>query len=62
MEHHFRSSKSHKLIQPVPGYPELAANKLAQVWNIMNLDTAKNLGSARKLAHNWFKDNARLIK
>ena len=40
-----RSSNSHKLVQPVPGHPESAANKLAKVWNIMNLDTAKTLGT-----------------
>ena len=36
------------LYQPVPGHPEAAANKLAQVWNAMNLSTAKSLGNTSK--------------
>ena len=56
-----RSSSSNKLCQPVPGHPEVAANKLAQVWNLMNLDSAKTLGSARNLARQWFRETAKFI-
>ena len=38
---------------PVPGHPESAANKLAQVWNRMNLNNAKTVGCAKTLARNW---------
>ena len=47
------------LCQPVPGHPEVAANKLAQVWNVMNLSTVKSLGSAKTLAQEWHKNNAK---
>ena len=56
-----QSTSSGKLCQPIPGHPEVAANKLAQVWNLMNLDTAKTLGSARNCARKWFRDNSRFI-
>ena len=57
-----RSSTSEKLCEPVPGYPQAAANKLAQVWNLMNLSTAKTLGSARNLAQRWYRQNASLLQ
>ena len=53
-----RSASENKLCQPVPGYPELASNKLAQLWNISNLNTAKTLGSAKSLVSEWYKKNA----
>ena len=56
---YFDSNSSDKLSHPVPGYPEVAANKLAQIWNIMNLNNAKTLGSARNLAKQWYKDSGR---
>ena len=55
-----RSTNSNKLCQPIPGHPQAASNKLAQVWNIMNLSTAKNLGSVRNLARTWYSQNAAL--
>ena len=56
-----RFASSGNLCMPVPGHPESAANKLAQVWNEMNLSTAKTLGSARSLARKWYKQNATLM-
>ena len=56
-----RLNSSDKLSQPVPGYPEVAANKLAQIWNIMNLNNAKSLGSAQNLAKKWYKDSGRIL-
>lgn len=56
-----RSTSNNKLCQPIPGHPEVAANKLAHVWNIMNLDSAKTLGSARNLARKWFRDTGRFM-
>ena len=56
-----RSALSGNLCLPVPGHPESAANRLAQVWNLMNLSSAKTLGSARTLAHKWFKENAKFL-
>ena len=58
---HTRSSSNNKLCQPVPGYPQLAANKLAQTWNLMNLNSATSLGSARASARTWYKENANLL-
>ena len=49
------------LCQPVPGHPEVAANKLAQAWNVMNLSSAKTLSSTKSLAHEWYKKNAKLL-
>ena len=40
------SADHENICQPVPGHPEVAANKLAQIWNILNLNSAKSLGSA----------------
>ena len=57
-----RSSNSDKLCQPIPGHQEAASNKLALIWNKMNLNTAKTLGSARILAREWYKQNATLIQ
>ena len=49
-----RSASSDKLRQPVPGHPENAANRHAQIWNISNLNAAKSLGSARSSARTVF--------
>jgi hypothetical protein len=56
-----RSSSNDKLCQPVPGHPEAATNKLAHSWNIMNLHSAKTLGSVRTSARLWYKQNAILL-
>ena len=51
-----RSVTRLNLCQPVPGHPEVAANKLAQIWNAMNLNKAKTLSSAKASVHEWFKN------
>ena len=56
-----RSANSGNLCLPVPGHPESAANRLAQIWNFMNLSSAKTLGSARTLACKWYKQNDKLL-
>ena len=50
-----RSMSSNNLCQPIPGHPEAAVNKLAQVWNLMNLGSAKTLGCAKTLAQKWYR-------
>ena len=57
-----RQSGQDNLCQPVPGHPELAANKLAQVWNLMNLSTAKTLGQVKAFACDWYKKNAKILE
>ena len=57
-----RSSNDSKLCLPIPGHPEAASNKLAQAWNLMNLSSAKTLGSARALARIWYTQNSTLIQ
>ena len=57
-----RSSSSNNLCQPIPGHPEAAINKFAQVWNLTNLGSAKTLGCAKALAQKWFREcSKRLI-
>ena len=56
-----RSASRDNLCQPVPGHPENAANKLAQIWNLSNLSAAKTLGSARTSARKWFKQNSKYL-
>ena len=51
-----------RLLQPIPGYPEAASNKLAQIWNSMGLSNAKTLGNARSLAQNWYNLNSSLFQ
>ena len=50
------------LLKPIHGYPEAASNKLAQLWNEMNLSSARTLGSARSLACKWYQQNATLLQ
>lgn len=57
-----RTSNSSKLCLPIPGHPEAATNKLAQVWNLMNLSSAKTLGNARALARKWYGQNLTIIQ
>ena len=51
-----------KLCKPVPGHPQAASNKLAQVWNEMNLSNAKTLGNVKSLAKEWHRKNETLMK
>ena len=57
-----RSTYCENLCQPVPGYPELATNKLAQVWNFANLSRAKTLASARSSVHKWYQQNGKYLE
>ena len=57
-----RSSNSDNICLTVPGHPEAAANKLAQIWNEANLSTAKTLGSARVLTQKWYNQNGTFIQ
>ena len=45
----------------MPGYPKVAANRLAQAWNLINLSSAKTLGSARAYARKWYKHNVKCL-
>ena len=51
-QNHVSERYKDNLLKPIPGYPEAALNKLAQLWNYMNLSCATTLGSARLLALN----------
>ena len=53
---------SDKLCKPIPGHPQAASNKLAQVWNEMNLSNAKTLGNVKSLAKEWHRKNETLMK
>ena len=57
-----RSKYNDNLCQPVPGYPELTANKMAQVWNNMNLSNAKSLACTiyRASALKWYQKNLKI--
>ena len=57
-----RSAVSNKLSKPVPGYQEVAANRLAQVWNMMDLSSAESLTSVKSCAHKWCRQNENLLK
>ena len=49
-----RSDKSNELRPPVPGYPNLATNIMAKVWNsVPELHEARTLGAARATARKW---------
>ena len=57
-----RSASETKLCQPIPGYPEAAANRLANIWNVMNLNNAHTLGQARASARDWYQKNNPSLK
>ena len=51
-----RSTNSNEIRPPVPGYPYLATNVMARVWNeIPELHTANTLGAARAICRKWAK-------
>ena len=51
-----RSTSSKEIPQPVPGYPMLATNLMARVWNnIPDLHNATTLGAARVISRKWAK-------
>ena len=52
-----RSKYSEKLCQPVPGHPELTSNKMAQIWNNLQLNNAKSIADVRASALEWYRTN-----
>ena len=51
-----RSMLSGKIQQPVPGYPTLATNIMARVWNdIPDLHNATSLNAAKSVSQKWAK-------
>jgi hypothetical protein len=51
-----RFTNSKEICQPVPGYPALASNLMARVWNnIPELHSATTLGAARAISRKWAK-------
>ena len=54
-----RSQNSNNLHLTITGHQEVAANKLAQVWNMMNLNDAKSVGCAKSLAQKWYKESGK---
>ena len=52
-----RSKYNGKLCQPVPGHPELTSNKMAQIWNFLNLNNAKSIACVRASALEWYRNN-----
>ena len=52
-----RSKYNEKLCQPVPGHPELTSNKMAQIWNNLQLNNAKSIVDVRASALEWYRTN-----
>ena len=51
-----RSVTSDMIHPPVPGYPTLATNIMARIWNnIPELHSASTLAAAKKISNNWAK-------
>ena len=51
-----RSTTSNETPQPVPGYPKLASNLMARIWNdIPELQNATTLSAARVISKKWAK-------
>ena len=51
-----RFVNSKEIRPPVPGYPNLATNVMAHVWNnIPELQNAQTLGAARSISQKWAK-------
>ena len=51
-----RSATSNDIRPPVPGYPKLATNIMAQIWNdIPDLQSAQTLGAAKAISQKWAK-------
>ena len=53
---HTRFASSNEIRLPVPGYPHLATNTMARVWNnVSQLHTAETLGAAKAISNQWSK-------
>ena len=51
-----KSAVSGDASQPVPGYPFLASNIMAKIWNsVPSLRTATSIGQANSIAKKWAK-------
>jgi hypothetical protein len=51
-----RSATSNQIRMPVPGFPTLASNLMARVWNsIPELQSASTLSAARTISRKWAK-------
>ena len=51
-----RSKSSKEIRPPVPGYPTMAANVMARVWNsVPGLENASSVGAAKALSRKWAK-------
>ena len=50
-----RALTNEKLFSHVPGHPEAASNKLASIWNLLDLKSAKSATAAKVLARKHFK-------
>ena len=52
-----RSQNSQEIQPPVPGYPNLASNLMARVWNsIPALQNACTLGAAKEISRKWARN------
>ena len=52
-----RAQTSKEIQVPVPGYPNLACNIMARIWNnVHELQSATTLGAAKAIARKWAKD------
>ena len=52
-----RFQNSKEIQPPVPGYPSLASNLMARVWNsIPALQNASTLGAAKDISRKWAKN------
>ena len=51
-----RSQSSKEIRPPVPGYPYVATNLMARIWNnTPELHTAQTLGAAKTISRKWAK-------
>ena len=52
-----RAQTSKEVQVPVPGYPYVACNKMARIWNnVHELRNTTTLGAAKAIARKWAKD------
>ena len=55
-----RSKYNNKLCQPIPGHPELTANKMARIWNNLKLNNAESIACVRACALEWYRKNPKI--
>ena len=49
-----RSVNSKEIQPPVPGYPALATNNMAKIWNsVPELQNASTIGAAKTISKKW---------